>query len=247
MAIKGYSEDFSYATALRQLREKISLPDLGINKTTVRHTANGGVIIEVPGPDRATKAEALREKVCSLLGESAQVTRPVIKGDVRLVGLDDSVVPEEIQDVISAEGGCDSKEVKVGIIRPMTNGLYTVWAQCPLGAAIKASQPRKIKVGWTIAKIELLKARPMQCYRCWGHGHVKANCSSPNDRSKNCYRCGQEGHSALICSNPPSCLLCLEQGKDARHRMGTAQCKAELKTLKEKSTRRVESMVIENA
>ncbi|XP_029177073.1 uncharacterized protein LOC114945152 [Nylanderia fulva] len=248
VAIKGVKEGFSYATALRESREKILLPELGISKTSVRHTANGGVIIEVPGPDRATKAEELRKQVCNTLGEAAVVTRPVIKGDVRLIGLDDSVVPAEIADIVSVEGGCKPDEVKVGAIRPMTNGLFTAWAQCPLGAAIKASQTGKIKVGWTIAKIELLKARPLQCFRCWGHGHLKANCTSPNDRSKNCYRCGEEGHSALACVNPPACVLCKEQGKDSRHRVGSTQCKADFTTVKRgKPGRKAEEMITENA
>ncbi|XP_029178647.1 DNA-binding protein HEXBP-like [Nylanderia fulva] len=131
----------------------------------------------------------------------------------------------------------------------MTNGLFTAWAQCPLGAAIKASQTGKIKVGWTIAKIELLKARPLQCFRCWGHGHLKANCTSPNDRSKNCYRCGEEGHSALACVNPPACVLCKEQGKDSRHRVGSTQCKADFITVKRgKPGRKAEEeMITENA
>lgn len=62
-------------------------------------------------------------------------------------------------DVVAAAGGCGVNDVKVGTIRLMSNGLFMVWAQCPLGAAMKASQPGKIRIGWTIAKIELLKAR----------------------------------------------------------------------------------------
>lgn len=182
VAIKGVTEDFSYSAALRQLRDKISLPDLKISKTSVRHAANGGLFIEISGLDKNQKAEILRQRVSSVLGDTAAVTRPVIKGDVPLVGLDDSVGPDEVADTIASEGGCEPRDVKVGTIGPMTNGLRTVWAQCPLGAAIKASQSGKLRIGWTIARIELLKARPVQCFRCWGHGHLKIKCSSPVDR-----------------------------------------------------------------
>lgn len=72
------------------------------------------------------KAESLKNKISEVLGGSAKVTRPVIKGEVRLIGIDDSVVVEEVTDTIAAAGRC--KEIKVGMIKSMTNGLYTVWA-----------------------------------------------------------------------------------------------------------------------
>lgn len=146
---------------------------------------------------------------------------------MRLIGLDDSVVQEEVADVIAVAGGCKMNEVQVGGIRPMSNSLYTVWARCPLGAAIKASQNGKLKIGWTIAGIELLKARPMQCYRCWVRGHLQAQCRSGVDRSGRCYRCGEIGHLASGCSNPVSCILCKEVGLDCNHRTGSAGCKGQ--------------------
>ncbi|XP_029171147.1 uncharacterized protein LOC114940594 [Nylanderia fulva] len=229
VAIKGTAEGFSYATALKKLRDEIKLPDLEIEKTTVRHAASGGIIIEVPGKDKAAKAELLKEKVRDILGDTATVTRPVIKGEVRLIGIDDSVASDEVADVIAATGGCAPSEVKVGVIRPMTNGLFTVWAQCPLGAANKASQTGKIKIGWTVARIEMLKARPIQCFKCWGHGHLRTKCTSTIDRSRTCYRCGTDGHPALTCTNPVRCILCADQGKDSNHRIGTALCRADFK------------------
>lgn len=43
---------------------------------------------------------------------------------------------------------------------------------------------KKIKIGWTIVGVTLLKARPLQCFRCWHYGHVKDRCRSQIDRSK---------------------------------------------------------------
>ncbi|XP_029177940.1 uncharacterized protein LOC114945803 [Nylanderia fulva] len=229
VAIKGVTNDFSYAAALKKLREVILLSDLNIDKSSIRHSASGGIVIKVPGKDKAEKAEALREKVSIVLGESATVTRPVVKGEMRLIGLDDSVVPDEVADVIATAGDCKAEEVKVGTIRPMTNGLFTVWAQCPLAAAIKATQKGKIRIGWTVARIDLLKARPTQCYKCWGHGHLRNKCTATVDRSQICFRCGGENHPALKCQNPIRCILCVEQGKDPNHRVGSNQCKANFK------------------
>lgn len=49
-------------------------------------------------------------------------------------------------------------------------------------AAIKVVQQGKIKIGWTVAKIELLKSKPVQCYRYWGRGHLRVQCRSEMDQ-----------------------------------------------------------------
>ncbi|KMQ90263.1 hypothetical protein RF55_10000 [Lasius niger] len=142
VAIKGVTEGFSYSAALKKLREEISLPALQIESSLIRHSANGGVIIKIPGKDRVNKAETLKQKISEvllmLLKDTAVVTRPVIKGEVRIIGLDDTVCKEKVADILTAVGGCTSAEVKVGIIRIMTNEIYMAWAQCPLKVAIKA-------------------------------------------------------------------------------------------------------------
>lgn len=131
--------------------------------------------LEIPGEERNEKAEALKKRIAGVLGEAAKVTRPTVKGEVRLTGLDDSVVPEEVADVLAMKGDGDPKEIKVGTIRPMNNGLNMVWAQGPIEVMLKASSEGKLKIGWTVARIDLLKNRPSQCYRCWERGHIMAH------------------------------------------------------------------------
>lgn len=63
ITITGKEANFSYADALRKARENISLPDLGIERSKVRRTINGGVLLEIIGPDGATKADALRLEI----------------------------------------------------------------------------------------------------------------------------------------------------------------------------------------
>lgn len=108
----------------------------------------------------------------------------------------------------------------------MANGLFSVWVQCPLRAANKVAQKKRIKIGWTVARVELLMARPTQCYRCWQYGHLRHDCKAQVDRSRCCYRYGQEGHAARECVNLPRCALCEEKGRNGEHRLGTAQCEA---------------------
>lgn len=73
MAIQGFAENFSYADALKRLREKIALPELEIQNSHVRRPANGGLLIEIPGENKGIKADKLKAKIEEVLGTSAKV------------------------------------------------------------------------------------------------------------------------------------------------------------------------------
>lgn len=152
---------------------------------------------------------------------------------MRLIGLNDSVSPAEVQDVIASAGGCLPADVRVSAIRSLSKGLHTVWAQCPLAAAIQAAKVGKLKIGWTVARI--LNQRPAQCFRCWATGHLRSQCTAEKDRSNQCFRCGEEGHTAIHCTRPLRCALCGEQGLETTHRVGSAQCRAQFPVLERKS------------
>ncbi|XP_059056184.1 uncharacterized protein LOC131850044, partial [Achroia grisella] len=61
----------------------------------------------------------------------------------------------------------------------------------------------RIRIGWVSAAVELLRQKPLRCFRCLESGHVLARCSHEEDRSGLCYRCGvpealsQAAHSAF--------------------------------------------------
>ncbi|XP_070162482.1 uncharacterized protein [Polyergus mexicanus] len=224
--ITKYGDDSSYAGVLKKAREAVSLTELKIDQTRIRKAANGGTIIEVMGPENSARANALAEKLRQVFQDQAKVARPVMKGEIRLVGLDDSISAEEVAYVIARDGGCSREEVKVGVIRPMNNGLFTVWAQCPLSAAINVSSNKRVRIGWTLARVDLLESRPVQCFRCWKFGHVRFACTAEEDFSKLCFRCGGTGHAARGCNKPPSCKICQAEGKDPNHRIGSGFCAA---------------------
>ncbi|KAL6416582.1 hypothetical protein ACFW04_013335 [Cataglyphis niger] len=195
---------------MRKVRENVQLSEFGIERTKIRYAANGDALIEIPGAQNAEKAEKLKDKLADLLKDYAKVSRPVIRGDIRLSGFDDSVAPSEIAETIAEIGGCSPKDIKMGEIRKLKNSLCTVWIQCPLASAVKASKSGKVRIGWTVARIVLLKARPIRCYKCWETGHLRNNCKSSVDRSFACYNCGSSGHSARVCDSSPSCPICKE-------------------------------------
>lgn len=87
-------------------RDNIYVDELKIESTKIRRAANGDMLIEVWGPDGPNKANALAEKLRGTLQDKARVVRPMIKGKIRLVGLDDSVTTDEIAYVIARDGRC---------------------------------------------------------------------------------------------------------------------------------------------
>lgn len=232
VAISGTGEEFSYADVLRKAREKIDLKALKIDNSRIRPSANGGILIEIPGKEGNSKADALIEKLretfdSEIASKKVHFSRPMLKGDIRVTGIDVSIWEEDIRDSILDYGECAADNIRVSKIQRMRNGIGVAWVQCPLATAIKICASGGLRVGWTTARVELLKARPVQCFRCWKFGHVRGMCSDPNDRSHACYRCGKEGHSARICDAVPCCVLCIEQGRDGNHRMGSDLCGAE--------------------
>lgn len=221
VTIKPSSKGLSYADMLKNARESVSLREIGIEDSKIRKARNGAIVIELPGDGAADLADKLAGKLKALYGDSATVARPSIKGELRLIGLDDSVTTMEITTVIAGIGGCNLDEVHTSEIKTMRNGMGIAWSRCPLNASIKVAANEKIRIGWTNIRVELLKARPLQCYRCWETGHVKENCKSTIDRSMKCFRCG----SANNCdSTYPKCAVCSTKGLNDRHRMGGNTC-----------------------
>lgn len=184
------------------------------------------MLIEIMSPDSARKAIALKDRLSEVLKNEAQVTRPIVREEIRLVGLDASTSADDVRDTVASYRGCIKENIRVGIIRPMMNGLHTVWVQCPLSAAIKTANNGKIKVSWTLARVDLLGARPTQCFKCWQFGHLKHACQSKEDFSRLCFKCGGSGHAARHCNAPSVCKICVMEGKTSNHRLGSNFCPA---------------------
>lgn len=129
-------------------REKISLTDLKIEKTRLRRAVNGGYLIEITDSGCVDKAKALEEKVRTILPmDKVVVARPVRTGELRFMGLDDTITSEEVADFIIDAGKCNEGKVKVGAIQAVKNGLYTAWARCPLAVAAVIARRKKVPIG----------------------------------------------------------------------------------------------------
>lgn len=224
VALKAVDESATYAQILKAARDKVSLKDLGITNPRIRKAINGGVIIEISGEDGPVKADNLAGKLREAVGGMTQVVRPVAKGELLLIGIDDSVEMEEIISEVAEQGDCRRGEVKTGPMRQTRNGLGIIWIQCPVAAVGKLAEKGRLRLGWSTVKVEALKAKPVQCFRCWRIGHVRGLCKSRIDRSGRCFRCGKEGHQSRDCTEPFSCAICAEDGKESTHRIGAPGC-----------------------
>lgn len=154
----------------------------------------------------------------------ARVNKPVALSELRLVGIDPSTSVDEIRQALSSASKCSTDEFKVSDINIMRDGMGVVWARCPLAAAHAVAELRSIKLGWTSVRVDLLKKKPIQCFRCWHYGHVRGNCRSLVDRSGLCFRCGSGGHKSGSCTESLCCALCASLGHPSSHRLLSLNC-----------------------
>ncbi|CAK9834518.1 hypothetical protein ANTRET_LOCUS11035 [Anthophora retusa] len=217
----------TYGEAIRAARQKLDLPkEVGLEAVRYKRAVTGALLMQVPGPEGAAKADTLAEKLREALeGTGVKITRPTKRAELRVTGLDDSVTPKEVADAIAAAGACKPEDVRTGQIRSAPSGLGTLWVSCPLLAANTVAKAGRIRVGWSSARVAVLAARPLQCYRCLQVGHVRQRCTGDVDRSGRCYNCGATGHTAGKCpAEAPNCPLCADLGRPAGHRLGSKAC-----------------------
>lgn len=167
------------ADALIKIRDKIELRSMGIASLRPRRAITGALIYEIPGEGNEKKADDFAAKLREELDSGqVKVTRPTKMAELRLSGLDDMTESQNVAEAMAAVGGCATWEVQVGNIRRTRGGLGTVWVRCPAVAARKLAGAGRVQVGWVMARVEALRARPIQCFKCLRTGHTIGNCDS---------------------------------------------------------------------
>lgn len=144
MAINTNEDPRSYSEILKKARTDITLTELGIDKTKIRHSITSDVLIEVFGKDNPAKADRLASNLINVMPE-IRIRRPEKYGDLRVFGFDGLVKLNNIMATMAHFGECDPGMLNVGRIIP-TNRLFSTPVRCPLGIAIKIARYEKIQL-----------------------------------------------------------------------------------------------------
>ncbi|XP_059049985.1 uncharacterized protein LOC131844992 [Achroia grisella] len=173
----------TYTDVLKEAKSKIDLASLGIGSLRFKTAATGARILEIPGSQTGEQADALASKFQEVFpADTVRISRPVKTAEMRMMGLDDGTDGEEVAAAVAQQGECAAAAVKVGEIRRGASGLGTCWVRAPLAAVKRITTAGRIKIGWVSAAAELLRQKPLRCYRCLESGHVLARCSHEEDR-----------------------------------------------------------------
>lgn len=164
-------DDITYAEAMVMAKDSISLKEIGISNMRIRRAATGGLIFEVTGEDQARKADELADQLKEVFTRAEKnvvINRPVKRSEIIISGLDDSIVYEDIERALATISGDSYNNIKIETIRTARDGLGAVWVSCPTTIAARITVDNQIRIGWTWARINLLKKRPLKYFKCTG-------------------------------------------------------------------------------
>lgn len=112
----------------------------------------------------------------------------------------------EIAKVISRATGAKTKDFEVRALRPACGNKQNATIVMNDQDANKPIQTGKLKIGWTQCMV-LERKRDPRYYRCWEHGHIKAQCKGP-DREGLCIKCVKDGDTLRVSARMlPSALF----------------------------------------
>lgn len=209
-------KDKSYAEMLTVVKQKINPAEFGVDIKDISQTRQGDLLLKVGnGFDKAEELkQVIKEKI-----PDASTSLLLNKKVIHIKGMDGITKEHEIRGAISSAISVGENSFKLSSLRPAFGNRQNVTVIMQEEDAEKLLKMEIIKIGWTSCKVRERKVET-RCYRCWEHGHIKAECKGPN-REALCINCAKEGHKASNCENDSHCVIC-KQG----HRTGSARCPA---------------------
>jgi len=175
----GSSHD--YEEIIKKCQEEISLSELGIPLIDIRKARGGGIFLEIRSDkDEEGKAELLAKKIEEQIRgrEGATVRCPLRRTRIRLVGLPFGAAATEVAQTVAEAGGVEARRIRVGPLRTLAFGAGTVWADCPVKAALRVVEAAGLTMGWARVRVSLERGKPPQCHRCLARGHLRRWCPS---------------------------------------------------------------------
>ncbi|CAH1107715.1 unnamed protein product [Psylliodes chrysocephalus] len=187
-------EGKSYGDILRTMRQTVDPANIGVNVRDIKKTRNGELLLTVE--EGSKKVEELKREIEE---KNPQMTTSVLisKKVLHIRDLDEVTTEDEIRKAICEVTSAKPESFEIKALRPANRNKQNVTVIISEGDAYQLLTAGKIKIGWPNCRV-IEREREKKCYRCWGHGHVKAQCKGP-DRERNCMKCGKEGHKAAEC------------------------------------------------
>ncbi|KYN06983.1 hypothetical protein ALC62_02059 [Cyphomyrmex costatus] len=212
---------------MKRARAQIDLGTLGISDIRPKRAVSGGLLLEIPGQGRDLAADRLLDRLEETFrGEDrVRFSRPCKSLELRLSGFDDSITQAEVRTAVVLEGLCSSELVQIGRVSFSRRGMGSIWVKCPVDVGRALAKAGRIKLGWTMARIEVLESPLLRCFRCLARGHVQQTCPSATDRSLCCFNCGEPDNRRERCEKRPRCPLCVVRGLPHSHRPGSMECR----------------------
>lgn len=216
-----------YADILKRVKQDATVENVGQYVDKIRKTKAGDMLL-VLTKENNDKAAEIKKTVADILGNEATVVTKVPEVAIEIKDLDETTTKYEVLEaLLKVVNGYNSITLDaITSIRPTYAGTQTATVQVDVPTATKIVGDRgKIKIGWVNCRVRRVE-KPMKCYRCWRYGHLAGNCTSTTDRSQLCVKCGGKGHKIMDCKQKPSCVLCIEDGKedDCAHIAGCGKC-----------------------
>lgn len=133
------NSDLTHHEAMKLVREKIKLSELGINDIHTRRARNGvGFIIEIPKEEGCLQKTAiLAEKMKKKLPSDVKITCLRKSAAIRIIGFDESVIPRELLEELAKMTKCPEDQISMGKVTWM-RGIGAVVIHLPVEAAIMA-------------------------------------------------------------------------------------------------------------
>lgn len=207
----------SYADLLKTVKQAVNPTEIGVVVKDVIKTRNGELILTIE--NGSDKAEVLRRELTEKLPE---VTTSMLRNKtvIHIKDLDEVATEDEVREAVSKSISVRPEAIEIRALRPAYGSKQNVTLVMAETDGQKLIGMGKIKIGWTSCRI-LERKKEVKCFKCWEHGHVKAQCNGP-DRERMCLKCGKEGHQASDCQNTPYCVHCKQEG----HQSGNSKCTA---------------------
>lgn len=95
------------------------------------------------------------------------------------------VGPDEVRAALYKHG-LNEGDGRFRPVRTGQNGFRTCRVDVPVEVAARLARLGRISVTWTLCRVKVLPATPLQCHKCFKFGHLQRECKEDVDRQNTC-------------------------------------------------------------